>query len=393
MLNVSRANRGRVSQWWWTVDLVVVAAVLMLIVIGFVFSMAASPPVAVKLGLDQFHFVRRQALFLIPALSVLFVASLLNARQMRRVCLILFAGSIVLMAYALMNGVEIKGARRWVEIFGFRLQPSEFAKPAFVVLAAWLFAEGMKHREVPGALLSGGLMLLFCGLLILQPDFGQTLLVALVWGSMFFMAGMSWIWIAAFAILGVLGFALAYLAFPHVTNRVDRFFNPEAGDTYQVDTAISSFLRGGWFGRGPGEGVVKRSLPDSHTDFVFAVAAEEFGIFFCLLLVAIFGFIVLRVMNRMLGEDDNFVRFAVTGLITMFGLQALINMAVNLQLIPAKGMTLPFISSGGSSLISMSFAIGIILGLTRKNRRNDNGLSFKPAFSRALPGESGRGIR
>jgi cell division protein FtsW len=392
MLNVSRANRGIVSQWWWTVDLVLVVAILLLIVTGFIFSMAASPPVAIKLGLDQFYFVTRHATFVVPALAIMFVCSLLSPKQMRRVCLIVFVGSSLLMAYSLINGVEIKGARRWVDLFGFRLQPSEFAKPAFVVLAAWLFAEGARRKEIPGALLAAGLMALFVTLLILQPDFGQTLLIAVVWGAMFFVAGMPWLWIAGFASIGSVFFALAYVFLPHVSARIDRFLVPESGDTYQVDAALSSFLRGGWFGSGPGEGVVKRTLPDSHTDFVFAVAAEEFGIVICLLLVALFAFIVLRVMVKVSKEDDNFTFFAATGLITMFGLQALINMAVNLQLIPATGMTLPFISSGGSSLLSMSFGIGMVLSLTSENRHRLNPIRFRPAFAGSQPVDTVRGI-
>ncbi len=392
MLNVSRANRGIVSQWWWTVDLVLVVAVLLLIVTGFIFSMAASPPVAIKLGLDQFYFVARHATFVVPALAIMFVCSLLSPKQMRRVCLIVFVGALILMVYSLIDGVEIKGARRWVDLFGFRLQPSEFAKPAFVVLAAWLFAEGARRKEIPGALLAAGLMVVFATLLILQPDFGQTLLISVVWGAMFFVAGMPWLWIAGFASVGSVFFALAYLFLPHVTARIDRFLVPESGDTYQVDAALSSFLRGGWFGSGPGEGVVKRTLPDSHTDFVFAVAAEEFGIVICLLLVALFAFIILRVLVKVSREDDDFTFFAATGLITMFGLQALINMAVNLQLIPATGMTLPFISSGGSSLLSMSLTIGMVLSLTRENRHGLNPIRFRPVFAGSLPVDTARGI-
>ncbi|MBL4757836.1 MAG: putative lipid II flippase FtsW [Rhizobiales bacterium] len=392
MLNVSRANRSVFSQWWWTVDLVLVAAILLLVATGFVFSMAASPPVAIRLGLDEFHFVSRQAMFMVPALALMFVASLLSPKQMRRVCLIVFVGAALLMVYSLIAGVEIKGARRWVDIFGFRLQPSEFAKPAFVVLAAWLFAEGIRNKEMPGAIMAGGLMTIFAVLLILQPDFGQTLLVAIVWGAMFFVAGMPWIWISGFAAIGLVGIGVAYLFLPHVTDRIDRFLVPGTGDTFQVDTALSSFLRGGWFGRGPGEGIEKRSLPDSHTDFVFAVAAEEFGIIICLLLVALFAFIVLRVLIRVFAEEDDFTRFATTGLISMFGLQALINMAVNLQLIPAKGMTLPFISSGGSSLLSMSLAMGMVLGLTRHNRDMASLINLKPIFARNLFGVGARRI-
>ena len=366
MLSLGRADRSALAEWWWTVDRVLVAAILCLALFGIVFSMAASPPVALKLGLDQFHFVKRQAVFLSIGFGVMLMTSLLTARQMRRVALVVFAGGLALMVFVLFQGAEIKGARRWVEIAGFSLQPSEFVKPAFVVLAAWLFAEGGRRPDIPGAALATGLLIVFVALLLLQPDVGQALLAALVWGAVFFMAGMAWPWIITLGVLGMTGLFAAYALVPHVTARVDRFLDPASGDTYQVDTALESFVRGGWFGRGPGEGTVKRVLPDSHTDFVFAVTAEEYGIIVSLTLLALFAFIVLRVLHGAFRENDPFKRFAVAGLIVMFGLQAAINMGVNLALLPAKGMTLPLISAGGSSTLSILYALGMVLGLTRR---------------------------
>ena len=366
MLSLGRADRSAVAEWWWTVDRVLLAAIVCLAVFGIVFSMAASPPVALKLGLDQFHFVKRQAFFLAIGLGVMLATSLLDARHMRRLALIAFIAGMALMLVALFQGSEIKGARRWLEIAGVSLQPSEFVKPAFVVLAAWLFAEGNRRPDIPGAPLAAGLLVAFAALLLLQPDVGQALLVALVWGALFFMAGMAWPWIVALGGLDIGGLFAAYTLVPHVTARVDRFLDPASGDTYQVDRALESFLRGGWFGRGPGEGTVKSVLPDSHTDFVFAVTAEEYGILVCLALLALFAFIVLRALSNALRENDLFMRFAISGLITMFGLQAAINMGVNLALLPAKGMTLPLISAGGSSMLSMFYALGMVLGLTRR---------------------------
>lgn len=365
MLSFGRADRSAFAEWWWTVDRVLVAAILCLAVFGIVFTMAASPPVALKLGLDQFHFVKRQAAFLSIGLGVMLMTSLLTPRQMRRVALVVFTCGLALMVTALFQGSEIKGARRWIEIAGFSLQPSEFVKPAFVLLAAWLFAEGRRRPDIPGAAFATGLLIVFVALLLPQPDVGQALLAALVWGALFFMAGMAWPWIVTFGIFGVGGLFAAYTLVPHVTARVDRFLNPASGDTYQIDTALESFVRGGWFGRGPGEGTVKRVLPDSHTDFVFAVTAEEYGIIVCLTLLALFAFIVIRVLFGAFRETDLFMRFAVGGLIVMFGLQAAINMGVNLALLPAKGMTLPLISAGGSSTLSMCYALGMVLGLTR----------------------------
>jgi cell division protein FtsW len=270
------------------------------------------------------------------------------------------------MALILVLGPEIKGAKRWLQIGVISLQPSEFVKPAFIVLTAWLFNEAQKRRDVPGIELAVALYAVFAVLLIMQPDFGQTLLVTLVWGALVYMAGINLLWIGAFGLAGMAGIVSAYFFAPHVASRIDRFLNPASGDTYQTDRSIDSFLHGGWFGRGPGEGTVKDVLPDSHTDFIFAVAAEEYGLIACLILLALFAFIVLRGLSKASQEPDGFIRHAVAGLIMLFGLQALINMAVNVGLLPAKGMTLPFISYGGSSLLAMALTMGFALGLTRK---------------------------
>jgi cell division protein FtsW len=263
-------------------------------------------------------------------------------------------------------GSEIKGAKRWLQVGFFSIQPSEFVKPAFVVLTAWLFNESQKRKDVPGIEIALALYGIFALMLVLQPDFGQTLLVTLVWITLFFMAGISLFWIGALGLAGLAGFASAYFVVPHVASRIDRFLNPASGDTYQADKALDSFLHGGWFGRGPGEGTVKDVLPDSHTDFIFAVAAEEYGLIACLILLLLFAFIVLRGLSKASQEQDGFIRYATAGLIMLFGIQTLINMAVNVGLLPAKGMTLPFISYGGSSLLAMALTMGFVLGLTRK---------------------------
>lgn len=380
MLYFGRADRSALAEWWWTVDRVLVAAIAFLALFGIVFTMAASPPVAAKLGLDQFHFVKRQALFLAVGLGLMVAVSMLDRRQLRRLALVVFVFGIAGMIAALFYGAEIKGARRWVEIAGFSVQPSEFVKPAFVLLAAWLFAEGKRRSDIPGAALATGLMAVFAALLLLQPDVGQTLLAVLVWGALFFMAGMSWLLIAALAGLGIAGFAAAYYLVPHVTERVDLFLDRSSGDSYQIDTALEAFMRGGWLGKGPGEGTIKRVLPDSHTDFIFAVTAEEYGVIVCLLLLALFAFIVLRALHAAFREDDLFTRFAVAGLIVMFGLQSVINMGVNIALLPAKGMTLPLISSGGSSTLAVCYALGMVLGLTR--RRVTAASAFAMPFAR-----------
>jgi len=365
MTMVSRADRGPLADWFWTIDRFFLAAFILLMGIGFMLSFAASPPVAERLGLDSFHFVERHAVFIVPSLMVMIGLSFMSPRQVRRAAIILLAISLMMMVMALFFGVEVKGSRRWVSIGSFSIQPSEFMKPAFVVVCAWLFAEHARQPEIPGNLFAIILFGIVGALLVAQPDLGQTILTAVVWGGMFFMAGMPWLWIMVLGALGVVGFASAYYMLPHVTGRIDRFLTGE-GDTFQVDTARDAIVRGDWFGQGPGEGIVKRIIPDSHTDFIFSVAAEEFGILFCMLLVMIFAFIVLRGLSHSFKERNDFTRFAVAGLVLQIGIQSMINIGVNLELMPAKGMTLPLISYGGSSMIAVSVTAGFILALTRR---------------------------
>jgi cell division protein FtsW len=365
----SRAQPTLFSEWWRTVDRLTLAAVGALMLGGLVLCLAASPPVATRIGLDPFHFVNRQVLFLAPAALVLIATSFLSPREIRKVALIVFAVSLVLTALTPHFGAEIKGARRWLVIFGVNIQASEFLKPAFVVLIAWLFGESAQRPEMPANSLALAMLVAVIALLVLQPDFGQTMLIALVWGALFYMAGMRLIWVGGLAGAAGAGLIAAFFTVPHVAQRINRFLDPASGDTFNIDIATESFLRGGWLGRGPGEGTIKRVLPEGHTDFVFAVAAEEFGIVLCLVLVALFAFIVIRALVKAVGNDDPFIRFATAGLAMLFGLQSAINMAVNLHLMPAKGMTLPFISYGGSSLISLAYGMGMLVALTRERPR------------------------
>ncbi|MGF0538582.1 putative lipid II flippase FtsW [Agrobacterium sp. ES01] len=362
---VSRAERGPVADWFWTIDRLFLVLFLLLMGVGLMLSFAASPAVAERLGLDSFHFVKRQAVFMIPAIGVMIGLSFLTPRQVRRAAVLMLAASLLLMLIALFFGIEVKGARRWVTIAGLSIQPSEFMKPAFVVVCAWLFAEHARQPEIPGNLFAIILFGVVAALLMAQPDLGQTILTSVVWGAMFFMAGMPWLWITLLGGLGASGIAVAYVTLPHVAGRIDRFWTGE-GDTFQVDTAREAIIRGDWLGQGPGEGIVKRIIPDSHTDFIFSVAAEEFGIIFCMVLVSIFALLVLRGLSHAFKERDDFNRFAVAGLVLQIGSQSLINIGVNLQLLPAKGMTLPLISYGGSSMIAICVTAGFILALTRR---------------------------
>ena len=366
---ISREQRTPLSEWWWTVDRLLLAAIMTLMLGGVILSLAASPPVAARLHLDPFHFFNRHVIFLLPSIVVMIAVSFLSPRQIRRSALIVFAISVVLIVATLLVGPEVKGAKRWITLLGINIQASECAKPAFVVVVAWLFAESARRPEMPATSMAMALLMTLVTLLVLEPDFGQTMLVLMVWGTLFFIAGMRMIWVFGLMGASAVGLFGAYLMVPHVAGRIKRFMDPSSGDTFQVDTALESFMKGGWFGQGPGEGTVKRILPDSHTDFVFAVAAEEFGIILCLALLALFAFIVIRALTRAYASEDLFARFAAAGLAIMFGIQASINMAVNLHLMPAKGMTLPFISYGGSSMISLAYGVGMLLALTRQRPR------------------------
>ncbi len=363
---ISRKDRGALARWWFTIDRALLSSVLLLMAIGVLISMAASPPVAERIGLDSFHFFKSQLFYLFFAVIGLFFVSFFNPEWVRRTAFLTFAGSLFLMVAALKFGPEIKGAHRWINLGPIGIQPSEFAKPSFVVAAAWFLAERGKRPDMPGHYIAYGAASVFLGLLILQPDFGQTALVTMTFGAMLLIYGISWIYVFGLAGLAVLAMGVIYTLVPHVASRIDRFLNPDKGDTFQVDTAIAAFNNGGLLGAGPGGGVAKLSLPDAHTDFAFAVVGEEFGLIVCLSLMILFFFIIMRVLKRAKQEKEPFAALAMTGLVTMFGLQACINMGVNVALLPAKGMTLPFISYGGSSLLGTALAMGMVLALARR---------------------------
>jgi cell division protein FtsW len=365
-MRFARIDQSQVARWWWTVDRWSLAALGMLIGFGVVMSLAASPPVAERIGYDGLHFVRRHLAMLPLALGLMFAVSLQPPRTIRRIAVIGFAISLVLLALTFVIGVEIKGARRWINFPGLSLQPSEFVKPTFAVVAAWLFSEQKLRPRFPGNLICLALFLVVVAMLIKQPDIGMAAVVAAVWFAQFFMAGMRLYWVAGGALAGLGGVVGAYLYLPHVRVRVDHFLDPSTGDSYQVNRSIEAFANGGLWGRGPGEGTVKDVLPDAHADFVFAVAGEEFGVVVCLAIVALFAFIVLRGFSRMSQEGSLFVLLAATGLLVQFGLQAAINMASSLHLIPTKGMTLPFLSYGGSSMLALGLGMGMMLALTRR---------------------------
>jgi cell division protein FtsW len=375
-MKLSRADRSRVGDWWFTVDHVLIGAILSIIGAGLIFSLAGSPAVALRKGLPTYYFVERHLLFSAAAVFIMLAVSLMSPRGVRRTAFALFLVSLVGMVAVHFIGPEIHGARRWLSIAGHSLQPSEFMKPAFVVVSAWLFAESEARKDMPALPIAVLTALLVAGLLLSEPDVGQTLLVCAVWTALFYLSGQPLLGAGIIGVCGILGAVYAYTTFDHVRFRVDRFFAPTPGDNSQIDRAIASFSEGGFLGRGPGEGTIKNVLPDAHTDFIFAVIAEEYGVIACLALVALFGFVVMRALIRAAQEPDPAIRLSIQGLALMFGVQALINMGVNVGLLPAKGMTLPFVSSGGSSMLAISILLGMLLALTR--RRPDAARVKKP---------------
>lgn len=365
MSTFTRTDTSIVSRWWWTIDRLTLLSVIVIAALGAILVLAASPAVAERIGLESFHFVHRHFVFLPLALGVMIATSLLTPRGIRRLALLVFLGALAGMIAVLFFGVETKGATRWLPIAGFSLQPSEFIKPTFAVVAAWMFAAQKLDEDVPGYAIAIFLFVLVVGLLLLQPDFGMSIVVSCVWAVQFFIAGLPLVLVGAIALLFVLGAFGAYLSFDHVRIRIDRFLDPSSGQGYQVEKSLDAFENGGLFGRGPGEGRVKEVLPDAHTDFILAVAGEEFGLLLCLLIVILFAFVVLRGFTRVFKDSNFFVMVAVAGLLTQFALQAIINIASTTNLIPPKGMTLPFISYGGSSTLALALGMGMVLALTR----------------------------
>ncbi|MCE2516846.1 MAG: cell division protein FtsW [Alphaproteobacteria bacterium] len=360
----SRTDRSVLGVWWWTVDRWLLGSAATLAVMGVFLVMAASPPVASRIGFDSQHFVWRHLMFLIPAVVVLLVTSTLSHRLIRIIGLLGFLGSVVLISASIIIGPEIKGATRWIPLGPFKLQPSEFAKPCFAVVTAWLLSLWREEKNFPGWMISIGGLAVLAGLLVLQPDMGMTFVVVITWSLQIFLAGMPLAIVLLLVFFVAPIFALlAYFALPHVQDRIAKFWE---GGSMQAENAMRSFANGGFTGVGPGNGEIKNNLPDAHADFIFAVAGEEFGALMCLALVGIYAFIVFRGFTRAGSSESLFLILAVSGLSLQFGLQAAIHMASSVHLMPTKGMPLPMISYGGSSLLATCLTMGILLALTRR---------------------------
>lgn len=381
----ARSDRSALGMWWWTIDRWMLGVTALLMAIGVALSFASSPAAAMRMNIgDPFHFAVRQCVFGVGAAVILVGVSMLEVRTIRRSAFVIWLAAIAMMIVLPLIGHNAKGATRWLEVGGFTLQPSEFMKPALVILVAWMFAEGQKGQGVPGVSIAFGLYFVSVALLLIQPDVGQTVLITIAFGAAFWMAGVPISWVMLLGGTAVAGLSSTYFLFPHVASRVNRFLSPDKADTHQVDRAAEAISAGGFLGRGPGEGVMKRHVPDLHTDFIYSVGAEEYGLVFSLLLIGLFSLLVVRGLYRAMKLNDPFEQVAAAGLFVLVGQQAFINVAVNLNMIPTKGMTLPFISYGGSSMLAMGLTLGMALALTRRRPgayTPGDGLSKAGAFA------------
>ncbi|GAB4167743.1 MAG: putative lipid II flippase FtsW [Rickettsiaceae bacterium] len=352
------------NQWWRSIDQQAVIAYGILITFSLMLVTTTSAAVATKIGLVENYFSSRQVIYLATGFVFMIAFSSFDKKWIKRVGIIGFLFSIIMLVLVKFYGYEVKGATRWIRLAGFSYQPSEFMKPFFAIVTGWLLS--LKYKEdFPSFQICIALYIVVALLLVIQPDVGMLILTTAVFATQMFVAGLPLVWILLAIISSFLGIISAYYFLPHVANRINNFLDPVSNENYQVSKSLLAFEEGGLYGRGPGEGSVKQHLPDSHTDFIFAVAGEEFGAIICVMIIAVFAFIVISSLVRINKEEDKFIQFAATGLITQFGLQAVINIGVTLNLLPTKGMTLPFISYGGSSTLAISIAVGMLLGLTK----------------------------
>ncbi len=372
MVNFSRQSHSALAKWLWTVDKVILFVSLALLSIGIILDITASPAVARRINVDDFWFVRKQVFYVVASIGIIFILSLLKLKTIRRLSIFGFVIFLGLLVLTLFFGFETKGARRWISIAGFSMQASEFMKPIFIVVTAWLLDCGKKYDYFPGMAVSIGLYGVVAALLLLQPDVGMTLLVTAIFGLQLFLAGLPMFFVGVLAAGGVVVLFILYFTFPHFHARVDQFLYGSDETSYQINRAMEAFQNGNLVGRGPGEGTVKLHIPDAHTDFVFAVAGEEYGVWLCLIIIILFAVIIIRALRAALKETNLFVMYAEVGLAASLGLQAFVNMASSLHVIPTKGMTLPFISYGGSSLLGSAIEIGMLLAITRKNTASED---------------------
>jgi len=368
---LSRADTSTLGRWWWTVDRATLAALFVLIGFGYVLVLAASPAVAIAINVPRDQFIMKQIFFLVLAALLMLSLSLMTTEQVLKFALIAGLAALLLTAATLVGGEATKGAKRWISLGGFSLQPSEFLKPCFAIVTGFLIARGAEDRSFPGKLLACAIFLVIALLVGNQPDIGMMVVLTVVFLLQLYLGGLNLYVMGALGGSGLAALCATYFFSDHARKRIDGFLNPNLDQQDQIKKALEAFANGGLLGRGPGEGHIKDTLPDAHTDFVFAVAGEEFGLLVCLLILAIFAFVVLRGLTRLIREEDPAIALAGAGLVASFGIQALINMASSLRMIPTKGMTLPFISYGGSSALAVAMGMGLLLALTRRRIRSD----------------------
>ncbi len=363
-MKISRSDRSNLALWWWTIDRYLLTSFFILILFGIFLVMAASQHLAESLNIPSHYFTVRHLLFGALSIPIIIFFSVLNERQTKIICILGIIVTTLLLFVILFEGEKIKGAQRWFYLGNLSFQPSEIGKPLFVVFNAWLLSLWVEKTKFPGWMWSIASITLISTLLLLQPDLGMTIVMMFTWGFQLFITGIPLIIILFLILAFPIFMIISYHHFNHVKIRIDNFIE---GKTYQVSKSLQSFESGGFWGKGPGEGFYKKSLPDAHSDFVFAVAAEEYGALICSVIIIIYCLIIIRSFYYTIYNNNLFFILAVGGLAFQFGFQTLIHMASNTDLIPTKGMTLPFLSYGGSSLLASAITAGIILSLTKKN--------------------------
>lgn len=365
-MSLFRLYSNPLVRWWWGMDRPTFMMLVALMVLGGVIVTTAAISVADVYSVDVYYFARRQAIFLSMAILGMIMCSFFEVRTIKGIGLITFLIFAACVPLTLIMGTDVKGATRWIEIAGFSLQPTEFLKPSMAVMTATLLSSKVPENQLKGFWVSMGVLGLIGGTILLQPDFGMFLMLSMLWFVQAFASGVSLMILAPLVLVGLTVIAGAYFSLDHVRSRIHRFLDPSSGDSYQVDQARDAIMSGGFWGRGAGEGIVKHDLPDAHTDFIFAVVGEEFGIIACIALLILYAAIVFRCYSQFIRESDRFVAIAGIGLVTIFALQALVNMGVVLSVLPTTGMTLPFISYGGTATLAMGMTMGFVLSLTRK---------------------------
>ena len=367
-MNITRSDRSQLALWWWTIDRYLLTSFFILMMFGILLVMASSQHLAENLNIPSHYFTIRHILYGALSIPIIIFFSILNERQIKIICILGIIITTVLLFVILFDGEKIKGAQRWFYIGGLSFQPSEIGKPLYVVFNAWLLSLWIEKTKFPGWMWSIASIILISSLLLLQPDLGMTIVMMFTWGFQLFITGIPLILILCLIIAFPIFMIFSYQHFDHVKIRIDNFLE---GKTYQVSKSLQSFESGGFWGKGPGEGFYKKSLPDAHSDFVFAVAAEEYGALICSVIIMIYGLIIIRSFYYTINNNNLFFILAIGGLAFQFGFQSLIHMASNTDLIPTKGMTLPFLSYGGSSLLASAITAGIILSLTKRSNLLD----------------------